>query len=37
MDLTPLVADPHLSIEAFTLGAIDRFRSDVQRRLGQFT
>ena len=35
LDLTPLVADPGLSVEALTLGAIDRFRADVQKRLRQ--
>lgn len=35
MDLTPLVADPSLSVEKFTLAAIDRFRSDVRDRLAR--
>lgn len=33
MDLTPLVADPELSIVDFTLGRVYRFRDDVARRL----
>lgn len=33
MDLTPLVADPSLSVGEFVLAAIDRFRSDVRERL----
>ena len=33
MDLTPLVDDPKLSIEEYVLGAIDRFRADVQKRI----
>jgi len=36
MDLTPLVADPSLSISEYVLGAIDRFRADVQKRVGAF-
>ncbi|MFM8810131.1 MAG: PIG-L deacetylase family protein [Chthoniobacterales bacterium] len=35
MDLTPLVADPSLPVEEFTLAAIDRFRSDVRDRLAR--
>jgi hypothetical protein len=35
MDLTPLVADPHLSISDFALMAVDRFREDVRARLGR--
>jgi len=34
MDLTPLVEDSSLSIAAYVLGAVDRFRADVARRLG---
>ncbi len=37
IDLTPLVHNPSLSIEAFTLDLIDRFRDDVQKRLKTFT
>jgi LmbE family N-acetylglucosaminyl deacetylase len=33
MDLTPLVDDPSLAIAGFVLGAVDRFRADVQKRL----
>jgi len=33
LDLTPLVRDDTLSVEAFTLGHIDRFRADVANRL----
>lgn len=35
IDLTPLVADPELPVEDFTLAAIDRFRSDVRDRLAR--
>jgi len=34
MDLTPLVEDPSLSISDFVLAAVDRFRGDIQKRLG---
>jgi LmbE family N-acetylglucosaminyl deacetylase len=34
MDLTPLVEDPSLSIADYVLGAVDRFRADIQKRLG---
>jgi hypothetical protein len=37
MDLTPLVQDPSLSVEAYTLGYIDRLRADVAERLKKFT
>jgi hypothetical protein len=33
MDLTPLVDDPSLSIADYVLGAVDRFRADIQKRL----
>ncbi len=33
MDLTPLVEDPGLSIADYVLGAIDRFRADVEKRI----
>ncbi len=36
MDLTPLVRDPKLSIEKYTLDYIDRLRSDVAGRLRKF-
>ncbi len=36
MDLTPLVADPALSVTDFTLAHIDRLRSDVAERLKKF-
>lgn len=35
LDLTPLVSNPALSVEEFTLGAVDRFRSDVRDRLAR--
>jgi len=34
MDLTPLVESPELSVRDYVLGAIDRFREDVAKRLG---
>jgi LmbE family N-acetylglucosaminyl deacetylase len=37
MDLTPLVQDEKLSVEAFTLGYIDRLRADVADRIRKFT
>lgn len=36
MDLTPLVRDPQLSLEEFTLAHLDRFRADVAERLRRF-
>jgi hypothetical protein len=33
MDLTPLVADPSLDIGAYVLSFVDRFRSDVEKRV----
>jgi LmbE family N-acetylglucosaminyl deacetylase len=36
MDLTPLVRDPRLSVEAYTLGHLDRLRADVEARLRKF-
>jgi LmbE family N-acetylglucosaminyl deacetylase len=33
MDLTPLVEDPSLAIADYVLGAVDRFRADIQKRL----
>jgi len=36
MDLTPLVADPTLDVETFTLGYLDRLRADVAARLRKF-
>jgi len=33
MDLTPLVQDPGLSITDYVLGAVDRFRADVEKRI----
>jgi len=35
LDLTPLLADPSLSVEEFALAAIDRFRTDVRDRLAR--
>jgi LmbE family N-acetylglucosaminyl deacetylase len=37
IDLTPLVIDSRLSVEDFTMSAIDRFRSDVRERLRQLS
>jgi LmbE family N-acetylglucosaminyl deacetylase len=34
MDLTPLIEDPELDVSEYVCGAIDRFRSDVERRIG---
>lgn len=36
MDLTPLVADPRLNVEKYTLAHIDRLRADVAARLKKF-
>jgi LmbE family N-acetylglucosaminyl deacetylase len=36
MDLTPLVRDPKLSVEKYTLAYIDRLRGDVAARLKKF-
>ncbi len=36
MDLTPLVRDPRLSVEQYTLDYIDRLRADVAARLKKF-
>ena len=36
MDLTPLVRDPKLSVEKYTLGYLDRLRADVAARLRKF-
>lgn len=36
MDLTPLVKDPQLDVQAYTLGYIDRFRQDVRDRIAKF-
>ena len=36
MDLTPLVQDTKLSVEAYTLGHIDRLRADMEARLRKF-
>lgn len=36
MDLTPLIADPKLSLEEYTLGYIRRLLDDVQARLRKF-
>ena len=33
MDLTPLVNDPSLDIAGYVLGYVDRFRSDVEKRV----
>ena len=34
MDLTPLMEDPSLAITAYVVGFIDRFRADVEKRIG---
>ena len=36
MDLTPLVNEPTLSVEKFTLAHLDRLRADVRNRLKRF-
>ena len=36
MDLTPLVQDPTLSVRDYTRGCIERFRRDVDERLGKY-
>jgi hypothetical protein len=36
MDLTPLVRDPALDVEAFTLAHLDRLRDDVASRLRRY-
>jgi hypothetical protein len=36
MDLTPLVEDPSLDIAGYVLSFVDRFRSDVEKRLKAF-
>ena len=36
MDLTPLVRDPSLSVETFTIAHVDRFRADVAGRVARF-
>jgi LmbE family N-acetylglucosaminyl deacetylase len=36
MDLTPLVHDPKLSVEKFTLAHLDRLRADVAARIKRF-
>ncbi len=37
MDLTPLVHDDALSLAEFTLGKIEKFRTDVAQRIGRFS
>ncbi|MDR1789493.1 MAG: PIG-L family deacetylase [Opitutaceae bacterium] len=37
MDLTPLVRDPSLSVEAYTLAHVDRLRADIADRLRRNT
>ena len=37
MDLTPLIADPTLSLSAYTLAHIDRLRDDITARLKNFS
>lgn len=36
MDLTPLVLDDRLDVEAYTLGYIERLRADVAARLRRY-
>lgn len=36
MDLTPLVQNPRLSVEKFTLAHLDRLRSDIAKRIRRF-
>lgn len=36
MDLTPATAEPGVPLEVLALGAVDRFRADVQERLVRF-
>lgn len=36
MDLTPLVADPSLEVDAFALAHIDRLRADVAARIARY-
>jgi LmbE family N-acetylglucosaminyl deacetylase len=37
MDLTPLVDNPDLDIAGYVLGFIDRFRTDVEKRIGSIS
>lgn len=37
MDLTPLLHNPELSVEAYTVAAIERFRDDVRSRIQRFS
>src|SRR4051812_38354118 len=37
MDLTPLVDNPNLPVAEYVLGFIDRFRSDVEKRIASVT
>ena len=37
MDLTPLVEDPSLSVVEYVVGAIERFKNDVQDKLSKFS
>lgn len=37
MDLTALMRNPNLSIAAFTLASIERFKNDVQSRINKFS
>ncbi len=36
IDLTPLLRNPALTLEAYTLAAIDRLKNDVRARIGRF-
>jgi hypothetical protein len=35
MDLTPLIADPTLSITRYVVGFIDQLRADVEQRIAK--
>jgi LmbE family N-acetylglucosaminyl deacetylase len=34
MDLTPLIRDPGMSVRTYVLGLVERFRADVEKRIG---
>jgi hypothetical protein len=36
MDLTPLVANPELSLAEYTLGYVERLKQDIAARLAKF-
>ena len=37
MDLTPLIEDPSLSVTEYTIGAIERFKNDVEEKLSRLS